>query len=421
MQDAAFYDIHCHLLNLSHPAFVTIIESMRHRPREVIYSQIASFDYLASSLLKRGGENLRNLLAVMDNDCADILFLLEDDLSGQFKEPKKTPGFRQAPPLRNGKLYIADQQFSSFVLTPLIMDFLAPSSFSPETYYNRPPQKWIEAQIIDVLFAICTYREKRPSGFLKIYPFLGINTGHYTAEELSAFLEQWLGNYTKSENDIERRFLSYSFDAIADFQSYSIFSGIKLYPPMGFDPWPEDPAEREKVELLYSFAETKGVPITTHCDDQGYRIISLEESLKFTAPSRYRPVLQKYPRLILNFAHMGKRHIRTIRGNEQADWRKDIFDLIIEYPNVYSDFSFTAGEPSFYEELASTLNHLKEPQQEKIIQRILFGSDFMVNLFKVRSYRDYLEYFSESVLSVEKKRLFCSDNPRRFLFGDQKA
>jgi len=177
------------------------------------------------------------------------------------------------------------------VLTPLIMDF-SPFIFSPETYYNRPPQKWIEAQIIDVLFAICTYREKRPSGFLKIYPFLGINTGHYTAEELSAFLEQWLGNYTKSENDIERRFLSYSFDAIADFQSYSIFRRIKLYPPMGFDPWPEDPAEREKVELLYSFAETKGVPITTHCDDQGYRIISLEESLKFTAPSRYRPVLQ---------------------------------------------------------------------------------------------------------------------------------
>ena len=417
MQDSAFYDIHCHLLNLSHPAFVSIIESMRHRPREVIYSQIASFDYLASSLFKRGGENIRNLLAVMDNDCADILFLLEDDISGQFKEPKKTPRFQQPPPLRNGKLYIADQQFSSFVITPLIMDFLAPSSFSPETYYNRPPQKWIEAQIIDVLFAICAYREKRPSGFLRVYPFLGINTGHYTAEELSAFLEQWFNNYTKNEDDIEKRFLSCSYDANTTPQSYGLFSGIKLYPPMGFDPWPDDQAEREKVELLYSFAETKGIPITTHCDDQGYRIVSLEESLRFTAPSRYRSVLQRYPRLILNFAHMGKRHIRTIGGKEQADWRKEIFDFIIEYPNVYTDFSFTAGEPSFYDELASMLNNLKKPEKEKLIKRILFGSDFMVNLFKVRSYRDYLEYFSESVLSIELKRLFCSENPRRFLFG----
>jgi len=74
MKKSAFYDVHCHLMNLSHPAFVSIIESMRHRPREVIYSQIVSFDYLAASVLKRGGETVRNLLAVMDNDCADILF-----------------------------------------------------------------------------------------------------------------------------------------------------------------------------------------------------------------------------------------------------------------------------------------------------------------------------------------------------------
>jgi len=89
----AFYDIHCHLLNLAHPAFVSIIESMRHRPREVIYSQIASMDYLAPSIFKRGGEALRNVLAVMDNDCADILFLLEDDLAGQFHRAQRHTTF----------------------------------------------------------------------------------------------------------------------------------------------------------------------------------------------------------------------------------------------------------------------------------------------------------------------------------------
>jgi len=128
-------------LNLSHPAFVSIIESMRHRPREVIYSQIASFDYLASSLLKRGGENLRNLLAVMDNDCADILFLLEDDLSGQFKEPKKTPGFRQAPAFAQWEALYSRSAVFFFRVNSSYHGFSRPFILSPETYYNRPTTK----------------------------------------------------------------------------------------------------------------------------------------------------------------------------------------------------------------------------------------------------------------------------------------
>jgi hypothetical protein len=30
-----------------------------------------------------------------------------------------------------------------------------------------------------------------------------------------------------------------------------IFAGIKLYPPLGYDPWPAKNEEREKVKLLY--------------------------------------------------------------------------------------------------------------------------------------------------------------------------
>jgi hypothetical protein len=392
---------------------------MRHRPQEVIYSQIVSFDYLASSILKRGGENVRNLLAVMDNDCADILFLLEDDLAGRFEAPKGTPQFREAPPLREGRLHAAGQEFTSFVLTPLVMDFMAPSSFSFNTYYKRAPQKPIEAQINDVMFAIHRYREKRPKGILRIYPFLGVNTKNYTLEGLSVYLEKWFKGYTRDERELEERFFAISSATSTQTpQDYGLFAGIKLYPPLGFDPWPDDPAEREKVEFLYAFAESRGIPITTHCDDQGYRVVSLEEALMFTAPARYKTALQKYPALVLNFAHMGKRHIRTIGGKAQADWRAEILSLIKEYPNVYTDFSFTAGEPSFYGELAALFDRWSPREVEKVSRRIMYGSDFMVNLFKIRSYRDYLENFSRSALDNGLKMLFCSENPHRFLFGD---
>jgi predicted TIM-barrel fold metal-dependent hydrolase len=253
---------------------------------------------------------------------------------------------------------------------------------------------------------------------LRVYPFLGVNTKNYQAEGLLAYLEKWFAGYKKDESEFERRFMSMSANA-ADCtpESYGLFAGIKLYPPLGFDPWPDDPAEREKVEILYSFAESKGIPITTHCDDQGYRIIPLEESLLFTAPARYKPALEKYPNLVLNFAHFGKRYIRMIGGRAQEDWRAQIVDLVLAYPHVYTDFSFTAGEPSFYGELANLLDSLSRDEAEKLSHRILFGSDFMVNLFKVRSYRDYYELFSQSGLAEEMKLRFCSENPRVFLFG----
>lgn len=417
MKNAAFYDVHCHLMNLSHPAFVSIIESLRHRPREVIYSQIASFEYLASSMLKRGGEKVRNLLAVMDNDCADILFLMEDDLAGQFEDAKNAK-FKEPAPLREGSLHIGELSFDSLVLTPLVMDFSTPSTLTPDTYYKRPPRKPIEAQIIDIVYAIRRYRADRPQGFLRVYPFLGLNTKNYRAEGLLAYLEKWFAGYKKDESEFERRFMSMSANAPdCTPESYGLFAGIKLYPPLGFDPWPDDPAEREKVEILYSFAESKGIPITTHCDDQGYRIIPLEESLLFTAPARYKPALEKYPNLVLNFAHFGKRYIRMIGGRAQEDWRAQIVDLVLAYPHVYTDFSFTAGEPSFYGELANLLDSLSQNEAEKLSHRILFGSDFMVNLFKVRSYRDYYELFSQSGLAEEMKLRFCSENPRVFLFG----
>ncbi len=48
----------------------------------------------------------------------------------------------------------------------------------------------------------------------------------------------------------------------------------------------------------------------------------------------------------------------------------------------------------------------------------MFGSDFMINLAKVRSYADYFRIFGASPLSAEQKRSYASENPRRFLFGE---
>ena len=52
-----------HALTLSHPNFLSFLETLRMRRTEIIYSQIRSFDYLAGALFRKGGESVRNLLA----------------------------------------------------------------------------------------------------------------------------------------------------------------------------------------------------------------------------------------------------------------------------------------------------------------------------------------------------------------------
>ena len=51
--------------------------------------------------------------------------------------------------------------------------------------------------------------------------------------------------------------------------------------------------------------------------------------------------------------------------------------------------------------------------------RLLFGSDFMINLMKTDSYADYCQPFlsDKNAFSKDELRLFFHDNPRRFLFA----
>ncbi len=54
---------------------------------------------------------------------------------------------------------------------------------------------------------------------------------------------------------------------------------------------------------------------------------------------------------------------------------------------------------------------------EKLRSRILFGTDFAVNLMWIDSYNGYLGLFSRTAaLTPEEKHAFCSTNPERFLF-----
>lgn len=412
MSSKAFYDAHCHALTLSHPSFLAFTSTLRRRGLEEIYAQMTAPNYLIAALFFKTGERMRNMLSVMERDVGSIFELMEDDLAGVFAKPGE-----DAPLLGGGALALGGLRFDRLVVCPLIMDFERAAHVLPEgAYYDRPSAKPLAAQVRDLLEGIREYRRARPDGFLEIRPFIGVDPRHYSTDELTAFLEAAFEGYEKGEAASRRAFAAMrDYDAASPVRGR--FAGVKVYPPLGFDPWPDGGPEREKVELLWSFCERRDLPVVTHCDDQGFRVASLEEAWRISSPARWEPLLRAHPGLRVDFAHFGAQYSHPIGRPPSTEWTDRIVRLMVDFPNVYADFSFDGSEPEYYRWLEAYLRKRSAGLASLVEGRLLFGSDFMVNLTKVRSYAEYYRIFARSSLAEELKLRFGQANPERFLFG----
>ncbi|MFW6126233.1 MAG: amidohydrolase family protein, partial [Chloroflexota bacterium] len=113
-------------------------------------------------------------------------------------------------------------------------------------------------------------------------------------------------------------------------------------------------------------------------------------------------------------------HFPPGKGDEER--RDATVELVLKYENVYVDISCRATGDDYYRELRRLLDGLPAADAEKLSSKILFGTDFAVNLMWIDSYNQYLDLFSRSTaLTPEEKHVFCSQNPERFLFREQRC
>ena len=256
-----------------------------------------------------------------------------------------------------------------------------------------------------------------PSTF---FPFLGIDPRHKAGIDLVNFAKPYFETGAVSPEG----------------KVYPYFCGIKLYPALGFFPF--DP----RLEELYAYAQEHQLPVMTHCTRVGSQYIgNLIESLipdsppmidsastvtvkasveaRITAyktrgwiknsklgendlacdlfghPENYIPVLEKFPDLRLCMAHMGgSNEIRKSMKDELADirqvdpdsWFEHIERIMKIYPNLYTDISYTLSDFNdkdgdvFKATLAflNTLVDPNDPQEGKLGDRVLFGTDFFM-------------------------------------------
>jgi predicted TIM-barrel fold metal-dependent hydrolase len=229
---------------------------------------------------------------------------------------------------------------------------------------------------------------------------------------MTEVLHRYFDGYTGRRDDLHAHMGSFTgaIDAVAG----NTFAGIKLYPPLDFDPWPRRKSpDRDNVEALYAFCESRQIPITAHCSDLGFTVAKKADA--YTNPQKWRNVLKHYRKLKLNLAHFGHQEKR-FGFIPRHKWRETIIDLVLSHDQVYTDVSCLAFDEDFY----GSIDHLlqsHESHRDKLSQRILFGSDYMIHLMWANSYNEYLDLFIKTNRIGDKEKVsFCNVNPARFLF-----
>lgn len=216
-------------------------------------------------------------------------------------------------------------------------------------------------------------------------------------------------------------------ELVKEYISEKGFAGIKMYPPLGYYPFDE------RLNEIYAFAEQYQIPITTHCARGGvfYKgeitngMLTHPKTGKpiekqrnkyftdvFTDPDNYKYVLQMFPELKINLAHFGgydewDKFLGNTLDSDQVTWYEKICGLLREYPNVYTDISYTMFNPDLFNLLKLTL------QDNTLKGKILYGSDFYM-VEQETSERQFLTNIRAHI-GEDDFKLIADRNPKIFL------
>jgi predicted TIM-barrel fold metal-dependent hydrolase len=132
---------------------------------------------------------------------------------------------------------------------------------------------------------------------------------------------------------------------------------------------------------------------------------------QFARPKSWQGVLDKYPKLRLNFSHFGG---NLLHLENKDSWPSTIADFIRDFPNVYTDISY--HEQALLKKSARKYFKLLVPMLNDQARRpfILFGTDWPATRHTWLE-KDYLKSYTDN-LSHEDMSQIAVSNPLRFLF-----
>lgn len=235
------------------------------------------------------------------------------------------------------------------------------------------------------------------------------------------------------------------------------FTGLKLYTSLGYSPTNPVLYDNSKGQCVYSWCQLHKIPITVHYGYSGFshtlernivdgdiyypnagevapmdhidkdRILRYdtgifsfadmvkERQLYLNHPKLWKKVLEKYPKLRINFAHMGgsSQIAKYAAGLDTGYWTKQLVDLINNYKYVYTDLSFLTpiDNPKFNVDIF--YNNVYKKLSPEAQKKVLWGSDFFMLDLEETNLSRYLEQFKLAFGKDFEKISY--ENPKKFL------
>lgn len=199
-----------------------------------------------------------------------------------------------------------------------------------------------------------------------------------------------------------------------------VFKGIKLYPPLGYLP------SHPNLEQVYQYCHDNDIPITVHCSQGGmknfrkenyvkswetalchiedFRKVNHNKSKYYADPQQWLPVMVKWPKLRINFAHFGGGD-ENDAGAINGEWVQALTTLMENYSNVFTDMAYLTNQNR-----ASQIYHWLD-SHPVLNKRLMFATDYIMIMMdrELGGLGKYFNNFSKLDDNI------LSENARRFL------
>lgn len=224
------------------------------------------------------------------------------------------------------------------------------------------------------------------------------------------------------------------------------FTGIKMYPALGYNPNPDlniNTEIRDRLNKIYDFCKNCKIPITTHASIGGAYDVNFKDSdaWLYTEISNWTAPVLKY-NLKINFAHFGGNYLESLskldsngfedKKEQSEKWREAILKLIEETnPNkqaqIYTDLAYHDialanydfiwhKKPKVAKKYFADLKELLNDDRYKDF--IMFGTDASM-ISHTWTEKEYIKAYKDN-LAAEQQDIIFTQNPINFLFEQGK-
>lgn len=225
------------------------------------------------------------------------------------------------------------------------------------------------------------------------------------------------------------------------------FFGVKVYPCLGYLP------SNPKLMNIFKVCSEKNIPVLTHCGSSTVRFsgdkvtgeyyisdgngnfhladykFDLSDTPKsqkagkitkfFNAPYNWIAVVEKYPKLKLNLAHLGgDSEWDAFREGSANTHIHETLNMIQKYPNVYTDISYAYARKRNLDKILEMFysNQYTTEQREINKTKFMHGSDYYMTDQEKSFVTIVFNLFN--AFNTDKTLLdrICIANPIRYLF-----